>query len=921
MIKKEVAILKKARHPHVVSLYEVIDDEEFSKVYLILEYVERGEIVWRKPTEKAIAMFEKDRLERELTGVFDEESFRKAVEDFNKGLPARLEERARRFEQARLDAQQSLESKNARRKRSIADPQWTFDHFGESDTESMSDFKRYHQRIESDTRLSRADIYAAETAKHSPQSGTPIHTPKFSALPAGVEQLSSSRPGSRPDSPTVMEGSVYGALSDDSKLSEIDLQSAAEQMFYNQTEWSEDEENYRYAPCLTLTQALDIFRDTVLGLEYLHYQGIMHRDIKPANLLWTHDYRVKISDFGVSYLGKPVGEDNHPDDASDVDAAPIVEDVELAKTVGTPAFYAPELCDPHLFDTDKQTERPAITGQIDVWALGVTLYGMIFGRLPFYHPNEFQMYERIARDEVYIPCMRLRGVEHKDETPSDHNKRMDDLLEYEEVDDTLRDLLKRLLAKKPSERITIKEVKHHPWVIRGIDDMNVWLDQTDPSRISEGKIIKPSEEEIKDAVVGVLPMFDRLKTNVQGGLQRLGSVFRGRGSRKRTDSNPKGPESSVASSTRQIKDDRRTSLRGDEQIFSALKASREVAEHPLAHSLAASPDQNSSSQYFNDPALTVDPLEHTELRRAPASDHAMSTADSVKTIRPHAACQTREVRSVPTTSSGNVEFSNTTPFVEPQTPNSSGFSHILGAPGRLIGSMRSRERGTDRSTRSQSSRSSSMDPSGSREELHAFPSLAVSSAVAAGHVDQPPALRDESDLQLSRSGESSKDALPQLQGRQQNAEGIRPMIHRRSISLHLGGPVQPSSLDDDNIFGQQRPASAFDGPLGFPAVSSSSDMLVSEDSGAHSRIPSVVSGASSLSAATEEEIHDSHLFGKNISPSFAEAGHPATDAPRPQTVNDDPRSAQIPKVSVSEDVGYIGDPEDSDSEDEGLAMA
>lgn len=59
-------------------------------------------------------------------------------------------------------------------------------------------------------------------------------------------------------------------------------------------------------PCLRVDQSRRICRDVVLGLEYLHYQGIVHRDIKPANLLWTSDRKnVKITDFGVSHFSAP----------------------------------------------------------------------------------------------------------------------------------------------------------------------------------------------------------------------------------------------------------------------------------------------------------------------------------------------------------------------------------------------------------------------------------------------------------------------------------------------------------------------------------------------------------------------------------------------------------------------------------------
>ena len=72
-----------------------------------------------------------------------------------------------------------------------------------------------------------------------------------------------------------------------------------------------------------------ILRDVVNGLEYLHtYKHIIHRDLKPSNLLISSDRTIKISDFGVSLIL----ENNANDDK------------ELGKTMGTPAFFAPELC-------------------------------------------------------------------------------------------------------------------------------------------------------------------------------------------------------------------------------------------------------------------------------------------------------------------------------------------------------------------------------------------------------------------------------------------------------------------------------------------------------------------------------------------------------------------------------------------------
>lgn len=84
---------------------------------------------------------------------------------------------------------------------------------------------------------------------------------------------------------------------------------------------------------LSFQETREILRGVVLGLEYLHYQGIIHRDIKPANLLISGDGTVKISDFGVSLAASSTNSS---------DSSESLDELELAKTVGTPAFLLPK---------------------------------------------------------------------------------------------------------------------------------------------------------------------------------------------------------------------------------------------------------------------------------------------------------------------------------------------------------------------------------------------------------------------------------------------------------------------------------------------------------------------------------------------------------------------------------------------------
>lgn len=175
---------------------------------------------------------------------------------------------------------------------------------------------------------------------------------------------------------------------------------------------------------LTLNKVL---RDVVNGLEYLHeFKGIIHRDLKPSNLL-IHNNNIKISDFGVSLIL----ENNANDDR------------ELGKTVGTPAFFAPELCQfvnnrLSMLDTKSNIDK-----RIDLWSLGVILYCMMFHELPFNGKNEFGLFKRIVNSPLKIP--RVKQFSEFDRK------------EFE----LLVDLIEHLLVKEPNERYTIVDIKNH----------------------------------------------------------------------------------------------------------------------------------------------------------------------------------------------------------------------------------------------------------------------------------------------------------------------------------------------------------------------------------------------------------------------------------------------------------------------------
>lgn len=106
---------------------------------------------------------------------------------------------------------------------------------------------------------------------------------------------------------------------------------------------------------LPWTRAVAIARDVLAGLGAIHAAGIVHRDIKPQNVLIGHDGSVRVTDFGVAHVER--------------DTSLTV----AGTTVGTADYMAPE-----------QAQGQAPTPAADVYAVGVMLYEMVTGRLPFH---------------------------------------------------------------------------------------------------------------------------------------------------------------------------------------------------------------------------------------------------------------------------------------------------------------------------------------------------------------------------------------------------------------------------------------------------------------------------------------------------------------------------------------------------------
>ncbi|EEA27815.1 hypothetical protein TMatcc_003895 [Talaromyces marneffei ATCC 18224] len=898
-VKKEVAILKKARHPNVVSLLEVIDDPNRQKVYIVLEYVENGEIKWRKKGVREVVQMDKRRLEREKNGMADSPYF----EEEGQMIINNLQNQRRRRELAR-ERHRSQAQNNHRH----LIPAWSLEHGGESDDESNPELalaRSISQNLSlQHDRTDNADQYGQSPSQSYNSTASEFDRHMRDSVLAAVE------------------GSMYGAYSDYPLERRYSTASSLLAYSSSDTDQFSDDDDLSYVPCLTIEEARSAFRDAVLGLEYLHYQGIIHRDIKPANLLVTAKGQVKISDFGVSYLGRPI-RDEDEEQVTETDAAEL-DDArgELSKTVGTPAFYAPELCYSGDDYVDANGRGPKITGAIDIWSLGVTLYGMIFGRLPFVSDDEYSLFQNIGKNDLFIPKKRLKPVEVDSSKISadprhgvmNSNKRLDDEFVYEDIDPMLEHLLRRLLNKDPQNRITIKGIKTHEWVLQDLkEDPADWVQKTDPQ--SKGNRIQVSKEEVTSAVSKV-PFVDRVKSLAKW----LNPRREGRGTPKRPSSAAGFSADSIASSrdSSGASGGRRASLRGDEDVLRPFRVVRE--EHPLSQSVTASPDSTPERSSYFDQAPTSNMADETPRALAPERMSIMSTTASARTVRP-----------MPSNKSFTPPVKTTETLME---------EHVVpttNTGGTFTGATHLR---VDKVSQSDNDRLLSLDGAASETDGHAEPSVAWSTASATGQVQVPIATVWEQHHRPHSQGNDFTRNPSSAGHRRNRSEQILPEVSDQSfrsaketllrqVADHAGSEEEPATettpIENNDRSIEPSPTTSThhlpsDGglmtsPPSAATISTTSiDECASEmsQSVSHPSLPSIVSGVSSFSGEglhTHIEEREKELDVTPYVSPILRTGDTIT-----------PRNTKAARSA--HDKGYDRDcsDEDIDSEDEGIVF-
>lgn len=148
------------------------------------------------------------------------------------------------------------------------------------------------------------------------------------------------------------------------------------------------------------------------AVQYLHSHCIIHRDLKLGNVFLDDNLEVKVGDFGL--------------------AAQLSEPNERKKTMcGTPNYIAPEILE--------ATPDRAYSYEVDIWAIGVMTYAMLIGKNPFEGSDINSTYKKIRENSYTFPTNERR---------ISHQARM---------------LIRSLLTSEPGCRLTLEQMKEHPF--------------------------------------------------------------------------------------------------------------------------------------------------------------------------------------------------------------------------------------------------------------------------------------------------------------------------------------------------------------------------------------------------------------------------------------------------------------------------
>ncbi|RLN00441.1 serine/threonine-protein kinase SAPK4 [Panicum miliaceum] len=197
----------------------------------------------------------------------------------------------------------------------------------------------------------------------------------------------------------------------------------------------------RHPNIIQFIEARYFFQQLICGVSYCHHMQICHRDLKLENVLLDGSPapRLKICDFGYSK-------------SSVLHSRP-------KSAVGTPAYIAPEVLSRREYDgkllvssykLQNEYTFPILIFSImlaDVWSCGVTLFVMLVGAYPFEDQDDPK--------NIRKTIQRIAAIQYK-------------IPDNIHISDDCRELISRIFVSNPSRRVTMREIKSHPWFLKNL---------------------------------------------------------------------------------------------------------------------------------------------------------------------------------------------------------------------------------------------------------------------------------------------------------------------------------------------------------------------------------------------------------------------------------------------------------------------
>ncbi|KAJ1650788.1 hypothetical protein IWQ61_008493 [Dispira simplex] len=163
-------------------------------------------------------------------------------------------------------------------------------------------------------------------------------------------------------------------------------------------------------------EARKFFREVISAIDYCHQHGILHRDLKLENIMLDEKKHVKIIDFGFANI--------------------FFRDRLLDTFCGSPFYAAPEMVN------GVRYRGP----EVDIWSMGVILFFMLIGRTPFEGENLREIYQKISQGMYTIPP-------------------------HMNISNAAADLIRHMLNTSKETRISMTQVRLHPWVNEGYSEL------------------------------------------------------------------------------------------------------------------------------------------------------------------------------------------------------------------------------------------------------------------------------------------------------------------------------------------------------------------------------------------------------------------------------------------------------------------